>query len=98
MKLAVSVEEAKNYLRIDEDVQEDDEIIEQFLTSAQTAAEDFCRVEFDQGAAATVKAAILLHASYYYENREATDNVMYHTMLDAFTRLLYPYRNIDLMF
>ena len=98
MTLAVSVEEAKNYLRIDEDVEEDDEIIEQFLKSAQTAAEDFCRVEFDESASDTVKAAILLHASYYYENREATDNVMYHTMLDAFIRLLYPYRDIEKMF
>ena len=36
--------------------------------------------------------------SHYYENRDNPDKQTYLTMRMAFENLLYPHRNMDLMF
>ena len=106
--MIISLDEAKAYLRIEHD--EEDALLEALIQQAQTAAEDFCRVGFEQvsststsdGTEATVpgpvKLAVLLMVGYFYENREAAEGAAYRTMRRAFTTLLYPYRDPDKMF
>ena len=103
--MIVSLEEAKNHLRVQHD--EEDALIEGLIQQAQTAAQDFCRVSFepfvdDEGNEADVpgpvKLAVLLMVGYFYEHREAEDGAGYRTMRRAFTTLLYPYRDPDKMF
>lgn len=107
--MVVTVEEAKNHLRIQHD--EEDSYIENLITQAQAAAEDYCRVSFepeshvdDDGVETTeavpepVRLAILLMTSFYYENRDIPDMVTYKAMRMAFDSLLYPYRDPEKMF
>ena len=65
---------------------------------AQAAAEDYCRVSFPEDAPESVRLAVLLMTSHYYENRENSDNIAYATMRTAFQNLLYPHRDPEKMF
>ncbi len=104
--MIVALEELKTHLRIQHD--EEDGYLESLLAQAQTAAEDYCRVKFDQiyneemdsdaGSLEPVRLAILLMASFYYENRDIPDMTTYKAMRMAFDSLLYPYRDPDKMF
>ena len=67
-------------------------------TTAQAAANDFCRADFDADAPEPVRLAILLMAAHFYEYRDSSDKAAYATMLSAFHALLYPYRVIEEMF
>jgi ATP-dependent Clp protease ATP-binding subunit ClpA len=77
-------------------------LLEQFsedlIAKAQAAAEDYCRVTFPDDAPESVRLAVLLMTSHYYENRENSDSVAYATMRTAFQNLLYPHRDPDQMF
>ena len=103
--MIVSVDEVKTHLRIQHN--EEDAYIAGLIAQAQTAAEDYCRVEFEpepdeDGSVPVipepVRLAILLMTSFYYENRDIPDMTTYKAMRMAFDSLLYPYRDPEKMF
>ena len=94
--MIVSVDEMKAYLRIDQD--EEDMVLESLIRQAQAAAEDYCRVSFEDDAPEPVRLAVLLFVGFYYENRDLPDRTTYGTMCIAFQNLLYPYRDPEKMF
>ena len=94
--MVLSVEEVKQHLRIEYD--EEDELIEKLIMQAQAAAEDFCRVPFEEDAPEPVRLACLLFVSYHYENRDIPDMTTYKSMRMAFEHLLYPHRDPAQMF
>ena len=95
--MILTVEEVKAHLRIEDD--EEEEFIEGLIRQAQAAAEDFCRVAFEEDTAPEpVRLAVMLMVSHYYENRDNPDRAVYGTMRIAFENLLYPYRDPDKMF
>ena len=94
--MLVSVNEVKTHLRIDQD--EEDMVLESLIRQAQAAAEDYCRVSFEDDAPEPVRLAILLFVGFYYENRDLPDRTTYGTMHIAFQHLLYPYRDPEKMF
>ena len=94
--MVLTVDEAKQHLRIDYD--EEDELIEKLIAQAQAAAEDFCRVSFEEDVPEPVRLACLLFVSYHYENRDIPDMTTYKSMRMAFEHLLYPHRDPTQMF
>ena len=71
--MIVTVDEVKTHLRIQHD--EEDDYIESLIKQAQTAAEDYCRVSFEEPdedgnvpeAPEPVRLAVILMTSFYYE-------------------------------
>ena len=94
--MIVSLEEAKTHLRIQHD--EEDALIVGLIQQAQTAAQDFCRVSFEENVPEPVRLACLLFVSYHYENRDIPDMTTYKSMRMAFEHLLYPHRDPAQMF
>ena len=94
--MVVSVDEVKNHLRIQHD--DENSYLESLIVQAQAAAEDFCRVTFDSNAPETVRLAVMLMVSHFYENRDNPDKQVYLTMRMAFENLLYPHRDVNQMF
>ncbi|MEA4896891.1 MAG: head-tail connector protein [Christensenellaceae bacterium] len=94
--MVVTVADFKAHLRIQYD--DEDGYLESLIRQAQAAAEDFCRVTFDDAAPEPVRLSVLLMASHYYENRDNPDKQVYLAMRLAFENLLYPYRDVSLMF
>jgi len=94
----VKVEEAKAYLRIEYD--EEDELIKSLIKKAEAAADSYCRVEFAEmdEIPEAAKHAVLLYVGHYYENRENADRESYNAMRAAFENLLYPHRDPACMF
>ena len=94
--MVLTIDEAKQHLRIEYD--EEDELIEKLIAQAQAAAEDFCRVSFEENVPEPVRLACLLFVSYHYENRDIPDMTTYKSMRMAFEHLLYPHRDPAQMF
>ena len=95
--MILTVDEVKAHLRIEDD--EEDDYIESLIRQAQAAAEDFCRVSFEnESAPEPVKLAVMLMVSHYFENRDNPERAIYGTMRIAFENLLYPYRDPEKMF
>lgn len=99
--MIVALDELKTHLRIQHD--EEDEYLLGLIRQAQTAAEDYCRVGFEPEednptAPEPVRLAVILMASFYYENRDIPDMTTYKAMRMAFDSLLYPYRDPEKMF
>ena len=94
--MVLTVDEVKQHLRIEYD--EEDELIEKLIQQAQAAAEDFCRVSFEEDVPEPVRLACLLFVSYHYENRDLPDMTTYKSMRMAFEHLLYPHRDPAQMF
>jgi len=92
----VSLDDMKAWIRVEHD--EEDELIASLLVQAKAAAEDFCRVSFDENAPETAKLAVKLMVSYYYEHRDNPDMQAYQSMRTAFENLLYPHRDPEKMF
>lgn len=73
--MLVTLEEMKNYLRVDSD--EDDVLITSLLMTAESLCRDILRIQ-DVTALAdsteTLKTAILYAVSYMYEHREEADH------------------------
>jgi len=92
----ISVDQVKEHLRIQHE--EEDSYIDSIIQQAQAAAEDYCRVSFEDGAPESVRLAVMLMVSHYYENRDNADRQVYLTMRTAFENLLYPHRDPDKMF
>ena len=94
--MVLTVDEVKQHLRIEYD--EEDVLIEKLILQAQAAAEDFCRVSFEEDVPEPVRLACLLFVSYHYENRDIPDMTTYKSMRMAFEHLLYPHRDPAQMF
>ena len=94
--MVLSVSEVKTHLRIEQD--SEDDLLASLIAQAQAAAEDFCRVSFEDCAAEPVRLACLLFVSHYYENRDNPERTVYTVMREAFENLLYPYRDPEKMF
>ena len=94
--MVLTVDEVKQHLRIEYD--EEDVLIEKLIQQAQAAAEDFCRVSFEEDVPEPVRLACLLFVSYHYENRDIPDMTTYKSMRMAFEHLLYPHRDPAQMF
>ena len=104
--MILSVDEVKTHLRIQHD--EEDDYIESLVKQAQATAEEYCRVSFESEVLdpalepapipETVRLAVLLMASHYYENRDNPEKQVYITMRMAFENLLYPHRDVEKMF
>ncbi|MBE5799355.1 MAG: phage gp6-like head-tail connector protein [Clostridiales bacterium] len=92
------INKVKAYLRIEHD--EEDGLIKDLINAAEAAANDYCRVVFEDmdDIPEVVRHAILLYVSHYYENRENADRESYNAMRAAFENLLYPHRDPARMF
>lgn len=71
--MLVSLEEAKEYLRVD--VDDEDALIETLLAAAQNLCQDVARLDTDEFEAAgeVAKIAVLFAVGYVYEHREDAD-------------------------
>jgi uncharacterized phage protein (predicted DNA packaging) len=96
--MIVTLEELKVHLRVVTD--EEDMLLISLIVQAQEAATDFTRVDWDdmEKVPETVRLAVLLMASHFYEYRDSSDKNAYSTMLSAFHMLLYPNRKPEAMF
>ena len=94
--MVVTVQEVKTHLRIQYD--DEDVYLDTLIRQSQAAAQDYCRVTFDDDPPEPVRLAVLLMVSFLYENRDLPDKHVYLTTRMAFENLLYPYRDLDLMF
>ena len=94
--MIVSVDELKSHLRIQHD--EEDSLLESLLMQAQAVAEDHCREAFENDAPEPVRLAVILMASYFYENRDLSDKAGYKTMYTAFRALVSPHEVPETMF
>ena len=95
--MIVTLDELKAHLRVQTD--DEDMLLTSLLTQAQAAAENYCRAQWTaEEAPETVRLAVLLMASHFYEYRDSSDRNAYNTMMHAFHALLYPNRAVDSMF
>ena len=96
--MIVTLDELKAHLRIQ--TEDEDALLQSLLAQAQAAAEDYCRADFHSmdDPPETVRLAVLLMASHFYEYRDSSDRSAYSTMIRAFHALLYPNRVIEDMF
>ena len=70
--MLVSLEEMKKYLRVDFD--DDDVLIENFITTGQNLCADIARLSVDElGAIPSSKIAVMYAVAYLYEHREKAD-------------------------
>ena len=90
----VTVDEAKNYLRID--VDEDDLLIQTLLNTAVQLCLDVARCEREEFEASDLsKVAVLYTLAYLYEHREDADH---HELTLTLRSLLFPLRESENMF
>lgn len=89
----------KANLRIESDNTDEDDFLTTQLECAQSAAEDFCGIAFDDAIAPnSARLAVILMASHFYNNRENADKNAYDAMITAFHALLWPYRSTAVLF
>ena len=84
MQMTVTVEEMKSYLRVD--FEDDDSLIENFITAAKKQCMDILRTddEADLDAAQNGEIAVMFTVAYLYEHREEAD----HHAMDLTLRAL----------
>ena len=82
--MTVTVEEMKSYLRVD--FEDDDALIENFISAAKKQCMDILRTddEADLYAAQNGKIAVMFTVAYLYEHREEAD----HHAMDLTLRAL----------
>ena len=82
----VTVEEMKNYLRID--FEDDDSLLENFIAAAKKQCMDILRTddEADLDAAQNGKIAVMFTVAYLYEHREEADH---HALTLSLRSLLF---------
>lgn len=74
----ISLDEAKTYLRVD--YSDEDDLITNFILSAQKLVQDMTRLSDDDWSAADedtlarVRIAVLYAVAYFYEHREEADH------------------------
>lgn len=67
--MIVNLDEMKGYLRVDFD--DDDALIENFITTGQNLCADIARLSVDElGAIPSSKIAVMYAVAYLYEHRE----------------------------
>ena len=74
MQMTVTVEEMKSYLRVD--FEDDDSLIENFITAAKKQCMDILRTDEESGLqeAENGKPAVMYTVAYLYEHREEADH------------------------
>ena len=84
--MVVTLEEMKNYLRVDYD--DDDAQIADLIAAAEKQCMDILRTdsEDDLAAAGNGKIAVMYTASYFYEHRDEAD---YHALTLTLRALLF---------
>lgn len=87
--MIVSLEEAKQYLRIDGD--EEDALITSFITTAEELCENILRYPLNDLTVVpeAVKQSVLYAAAQFFEQRENAD---IKAVVEIMTRLLFAYR------
>ncbi len=87
--MIVSLEEAKQYLRIDGD--EEDTLITSFIITAEELCENILRYPLTELTVVpeAIKQSILYAAAQFFEQRE---NVDIKAVVEIMTRLLFAYR------
>ena len=96
--MIVTLAELKAHLRIL--TNDEDTLLASLIAQAAAAASDYCRVDWskENNVPETVRLAVLLMASHFYEYRDSSDKAAYTAMLSAFQMLLYPNRKPEEMF
>lgn len=84
--MAVTLEEMKQYLRVD--YEDDDQLINDLIASAESLCKDILRTEDDAdlSAAGNGKAAVMYTVAYLYEHREEADH---HALTMTLRSLLF---------
>ena len=86
----------KQNLKID--YPDEDELIEELVTQARAAAEDYLGREYPEGATPPqMRAAVQLWAGFFFEHRSGVEMKEFKAMETAFQRILYPIRETDVM-
>lgn len=71
--MIVDLEEMKGYLRVD--FEDDDELIENFITTGENLCADIARLTVEElGVIAASKIAVMYAVAYLYEHREDADH------------------------
>ena len=72
--MIITLDEAKNYLRVD--TEDDDRLIESFLTAARMLCMDILRTDelSDLEIEPNARVAVLYATAYLYEHREEADH------------------------
>ena len=93
--MIVTLAELKAHLRIL--TNDEDTLLTSLIAQATTAASDYCRIDWlkEDEVPETVRLAVLLMVSHFYEYRDSSDKSAYTTMLSAFQTLLYPNRKLE---
>ena len=87
--MIVNLDEMKGYLRVDFD--DDDALIENFITTGQNLCADIARLSLDElGAIPSSKIAVMYAVAYLYEHRE---NANYKELTLSLRSLLFGIRN-----
>lgn len=96
--MIVTLNELKAHLRIL--TNDEDALLTSLLAQAEEAASDYCRVPWAEAQTVpeTVRLAVMLMASHFYECRDSSDKSAYQTMMHAFHALLWPNRKTEGMF
>lgn len=84
--MTVTLEEMKQYLRVD--YEDDDQLIADFITSAEQLCRDVLRVdkEADLSCDGKIKIAVMYTVAYFYEHREEADH---HDLILTLRSLLF---------
>lgn len=86
--MIVYLDEMKGYLRVDFD--DDDALIENFITTGQNLCADIARLSLDElGAIPSSKIAVMYAVAYLYEHRE---NANYKELTLSLRSLLFGIR------
>ena len=86
--MIVNLDEMKGYLRVDFD--DDDALIENFITTGQNLCADIARLYVDElGAIPSSKIAVMYAVAYLYEHRE---NANYKELTLSLRSLLFGIR------
>ena len=86
--MIVNLDEMKGYLRVDFD--DDDALIENFVTTGQNLCADIARLSVDElGAIPSSKIAVMYAVAYLYEHREEADH---HQLVMDLRSLLFGVR------
>jgi uncharacterized phage protein (predicted DNA packaging) len=86
--MIVNLDEMKGYLRVDFD--DDDALIENFITTGQNLCADIARLSLDElGAIPSSKIAVMYAVAYLYEHRE---NANYKELTLSLRSLLFGIR------